>query len=69
MTEHIAKVIEVSSASDKGFVDAIEKGLDKCSKTIKNIQGAWVNEMKVVTTPDGKVVDWRVSLKVTFIVD
>lgn len=69
MSEQIAKVIEVSSASDQGFVDAIEKGLRKCATTIKNIQGAWVNEMKVVTTPDGEVIDWRVNLKVTFIVD
>jgi len=69
VTERIAKVIEVSSASDKGFVDAIEKGLKKCAKTIKNIQGAWVNEMKVVTSPDGEVTDWRVNMKVSFLVD
>ena len=69
MSERVAKVIEVSSASDKGFVDAIEKGLKKCSKSIKNIQGAWVNEMKVITSPDGEVTDWRVNMKVSFLVD
>jgi len=69
MMEQVAKIIEVSSSSEKGFVDAIEKGLKKCSKTVKNIQGAWVNEMKVVTTPEGEVTGWRVNLKVTFLVD
>ena len=65
----IVKVIEINSASKKGFEDAIQSGLTKTGKTVKNIQGAWVNETKVVTKPNGTVSEWRVSMKVSFIVD
>jgi dodecin len=69
MSIQVAKVIEINCSSTKGIEDAVEKGLKKASQTIKNIKGAWVNELKVVTNPDGKVTEWRVNLKVTFIVD
>lgn len=65
----IVKVIEINSASKKGFEDAIQSGLSKTGKTVKNIKGAWVNETKVVTSPNGTVTEWRVNMKVSFIVD
>lgn len=65
----IVKVIEINSASKKGFEDAIQAGLTKIGKTVKNIQGAWVNETKVMTKPNGTVTEWRVNMKVSFIVD
>ncbi|MFN7552283.1 MAG: dodecin family protein [Pseudomonadota bacterium] len=66
---NVVKVIEVSSQSSKGFEDAVSTGLKKVAKSVKNIQGAWVNEMKVVTTPEGKVTHWRVNLRISFVVD
>ncbi len=69
MATEIAKVIELFSSSTKGIEDAVEKGLKKAAQTIKGIKGAWVNEIKVVTGADGKISEWRVSMKVTFIVD
>jgi flavin-binding protein dodecin len=48
--------------------DAVRTGLKKCSETVKNIKGAWVNEIKVVTDNDGNVQEWRVNLRVSFIV-
>lgn len=65
----VAKVIEISSASSKGFEDAVQVGLKKVAKTVKKIAGAWVHEMKVVTSPDGKVTEWRVNMRVSFVVD
>ena len=64
----IAKIIELNSASSKSMEDAVQTGLRKCAETVKNIKGAWVNEIKVVTGPDGQVEEWRVNLRVTFIV-
>ena len=64
----VAKIIEVNSSSTKSMEDAVQSGLTKCAETVKNIKGAWVNEIKVVTGPDGKVTEWRVNLRVTFIV-
>lgn len=64
----IAKVIEISSSSTVGVEDAVQSGLKRCAKTVNNIQGAWVNEVKVVTDPEGGITEWRVNMKVTFIV-
>ncbi|MEO8159832.1 MAG: dodecin family protein [Arenimonas sp.] len=64
----VAKIIEVNSASSKSMEDAVQAGLRKCAETVKNIKGAWVNEIKVVTGPDGQVQEWRVNLRITFLV-
>ena len=64
----IAKVIEITSSSSKSFKDAIEEGIEGASKTIDNITGAWVSEEKVLVE-DGKVTSWRVTLRVTFVLE
>ncbi|HET7779950.1 MAG TPA: dodecin family protein [Rudaea sp.] len=63
----IAKVIELSSSSPKGIEDAIKDGLKRASKTINNIKGAWVNDIKVVTDETGKITEWRVNMRVNFV--
>lgn len=68
MASSVVKVIEVSSSSSKGFDDAVQSGLKKVAKTLKGIQGAWVNELKVITNGEGKVTEWRVNLKISFLV-
>ncbi len=65
----IAKVIEVNSASKKGIEDAVQIGLKKVAKSVKNIKGAWVKDIKVITADDGTISEWRVEMKVTFVVD
>lgn len=65
----VAKIIEVNSSSTKSMEHAVQSGLHKCGETIKNIKGAWVNEIKVVTDDAGNVTEWRVNLRVSFIVD
>ncbi|MGA9333122.1 MAG: dodecin family protein [Rudaea sp.] len=65
----IAKVIEISASSTKGFDDAVTGGLKKASKTVKNIKGAWVNELNVVTNDDGSIQEWRVNMRISFMVD
>lgn len=64
----VAKIIELNAASKTSMEDAVKVGLKKCAESVKNIQGAWVNEIKVVTNDKGEVVEWRVNLRVTFIV-
>jgi hypothetical protein len=65
----VAKVIEISAASSKGIEDAVQVGLTKVSKSVKGIRGAWVNDIKVVTDAKGKVTEWRVNLRVSFVVE
>ena len=65
----VAKIIEVNASSKTSMEDAVKAGLKKTAETVKNIQGAWVNDIKVVTDANGAVQEWRVNLKITFIVD
>ena len=62
----VAKVTEITSSSTKSFDDAIKVGIDRAGKTLKNIQGAWVNEMKV-EVKNNKITEYRVNMKVTFV--
>lgn len=64
----VAKVIEINSSSKTSVEDAVKSGLKKTSETVKGIQGAWVNEVKVVTDGDGNVTEWRVNMRITFVV-
>lgn len=63
----VARVTEIKSSSKKSFDDAIKSGLAKASKTIKGIKSAWIAEQDVVVV-NGKVGEYRVLMKVTFIV-
>lgn len=62
----VARVTEIISGSKKSFQDAIEKGIDRANKTLKNVEGAWVKQQKVIIK-NGKISEYRVDLKVTFI--
>jgi flavin-binding protein dodecin len=64
----VAKVIELSAGSPDSFEDAIRAAIAKASETIHNIEGAWVSEEKVVVE-DGKVAEFRATVRITFIVD
>ena len=62
----VAKVTEIIASSDKSFDDAVEKGVKRASKTLKGVTSAWVQDQQV-KIKDGKVKEYRVNLKVTFI--
>jgi len=63
----VGKVIEITSTSDKGFEDAIEKGIAKAGKTVDNIKGAWISEQKVEIGDDGSIKNYLVNMRLTFI--
>lgn len=65
----IAKIIEINASSKTSVEDAVRSGLKKCAESVKNIKGAWVNETKVVTDDAGHVTEWRVNLRVSFVVE
>ena len=62
----VAKVTEITASSELSFDDAVKVGISRASKTLKNIRGAWINEM-TVEVKDGIVVGYRVNMKVTFV--
>lgn len=62
----VARVTEITSSSNVSFQDALEKGIERANKTLKNVKGAWVQE-QTVEVEDGKIVAYRVNMKVTFV--
>ncbi len=62
----VAKVTEITASSKKSFDDAINTGIKRACKTLKNVKGAWVQDQKV-DIEKGKVTAYRVTLKVTFV--
>jgi flavin-binding protein dodecin len=64
----VAKVTEITATSEQSFEDAIQQGVAKASETLRNIEGAWVKEQKVVVE-NGAINGYRVDLKVTFVLE
>lgn len=64
----VARVTEIICASSKSFKDAIEVGIERANKTLKNIEGAWVKDQSIILDK-GKIKEYRVILKVTFVLE
>lgn len=62
----VAKVTEIISVSPKSFDDAIEKGIKRATKTLKNVSSAWVKDQSV-EIKDDKIVAYKVTMKLTFV--
>jgi hypothetical protein len=64
----IARITEITASSKKSFKDALEQGVARATKTLHNVTGAWIQDQEV-RVEDGKIVDFRIHMKVTFILD
>ncbi|MDZ4675412.1 MAG: dodecin family protein [Gemmatimonadota bacterium] len=64
----VARISEIQSTSKKSFDDALEQGVKRASKTLRNVSGAWIKDQRVVVSK-GKIVEYRVLMKVTFVLD
>ena len=64
----VAKVSEISSISKVSFEDAIQRGLERAGKTIRNIRSAWVKEQHV-RLDKGKIAEYQVNMLITFVLD
>ena len=64
----VARVTEISSTSDKGFEDAIEQGIARATKTLRNVRSAWIKEQEVNVEGD-RIVAYKVNMMVTFVLD
>jgi flavin-binding protein dodecin len=62
----VAKTTEISATSKKSFEDALESGIARAAETIDEIQGAWIEGFKV-DVKNGKIDNYRVNMKVTFV--
>ena len=64
----VARVTEIIASSKKSFEDAVEEGVKRAAETLKNVEGAWVQDQKVIIR-DGKIAEYRVNLKVSFVLE
>ena len=62
----VARVTEIISGSTKSFQDAVETGIERANKTLKNVEGAWVKDQSLILD-NGKIKEYRVVMKVTFV--
>jgi flavin-binding protein dodecin len=62
----VARITEIKASSKKSFDDAVREGIERASQTLENVKGAWVAEQEVIVN-NGKIVEFRVLMKVTFI--
>ena len=64
----IAKVSEISATSTKGFQEAIEQGIARANKTLRNVRSAWIKEQQV-RVKEGLITEYQVNMMVTFVID
>ncbi len=64
----VAKVIEISSTSQQSFEDAINKGIQRATSSLRNVTGAWIKEQQV-SIENNRITSYRVNLMVTFILN
>jgi len=65
----IARVTEIKASSTKSFDDAIKAGVARAHKTLKNVKAAWIENHEVLVDDKGEITEYRVQLKVTFILE
>jgi flavin-binding protein dodecin len=64
----VARVTEISATSPSSFDDAVKTGIDRATKTLRNIEGAWVKDMNVIIE-NNAVKAYKVNLSITFVLD
>jgi flavin-binding protein dodecin len=64
----VARVTEISTTSSKSFDDAIQQGIARATKTLRNVRSAWIKEQRV-DIRDGQIAEYQVNMMVTFVLD
>lgn len=64
----VARVTEISATSDRSFEDALNQGIERATKTLRNVKSAWIKEQSV-TVEDGRIMRYQVNMLVTFVLD
>lgn len=64
----VARVTEIIASSDESFDDAVKAGVARACKTLKHVSSAWIQDQNVVIRKN-KIVEYRVNLKVTFVLE
>ncbi|TMB53561.1 MAG: dodecin domain-containing protein [Chloroflexi bacterium] len=64
----VARVTELSCTSSQSFEDAIRQGMERATKTLRGVRGAWVKEERVNVGRDG-ALEFQANILVTFVLE
>ncbi len=64
----VAKVTELSATSSRSFEDAIQQGVERATKTLRNVKSAWIKEQEV-RVENGNIVEYQVDMLISFVLD
>ena len=65
----VARVTEIKASSTKSFDDAIKAGIARAQKTLTKVRAAWIENQEVLIDEKGEIAEYRVEMKVTFILE
>ncbi len=65
----VARVTEIKSSSTTSFDDALKQGVARAHKTLKNVKSAWIENQEVLIGDNGEIAEYRVQLRITFILE
>jgi flavin-binding protein dodecin len=65
----VARVTEIKAASSVSFDDAIKEGITRARQTLRNIKSAWIENQEVLIDEDGRITEYRVQMRLTFVLD
>ena len=63
----VARITEIKASSNKSFDEAIKEGVKRARETLENVKSAWIQDQEVLLDSKGKISEYRVSMKVTFV--
>ncbi|MCC6418575.1 MAG: dodecin domain-containing protein [Gemmataceae bacterium] len=64
----VARITEISATSEKSFEDAIQQGITRATRTLRNVRSAWIKEQEVSIDGD-RIKSYKVHMQVTFVLD
>jgi flavin-binding protein dodecin len=64
----VARVTEISAVSPQSFEAAIQEGIERATKTLRNVESAWIKDMNVMIE-NGNITGYKVNMEVTFVLE
>ena len=65
----ISRITEIKASSTTSFDDAMKKGIARAEKTLKNVIGAWIENQEVLIDNKGKISEYRLQMRITFLLE
>lgn len=65
----VARHTEITAASKKSFEDAVQQGVKRAATTVRNLKSAWIKDQKVILSESGAIEEYRVDMKITFLLE